>query len=320
MTHTPETDRRTVLQGLAAAAAVTPFAALDAAPVPISFLAVGDWGRDGASHQRDVAAQMGHRAQVSGSRFVVSVGDNFYPTGVRSATDTQWLSSFEHVYTDPALQTPWYALLGNHDYKGVPDAQLAYAKTGKRWRMPARYYSTTTTAADGRRVDMFMLDTSPMVKRYRDGSEEAEVRANVDAQDPEAQLRWLETALKASPAPWKLVFGHHPVYSGGHHGSTPELVARVAPLLQRYGVQAYVHGHDHDLQHIVTGGVSYICTGAGSETRPVKKIAGTQFCSDRSGFTAYRIAGDTLAVDFIDYTGATLHSAVVPRVALARAA
>ena len=316
---TASTTRRSVLQGLAATAATLPFAA-EAAALPFAFLAIGDWGRDGASHQRDVAAQMGRQAHAAGSKFVVSVGDNFYPTGVRSATDTQWLSSFEHVYTDAALQTPWYALLGNHDYKGVPQAQLDYAKTAKRWRMPARYYTTSTLLPDGQRLDSFMLDTSPLVKRYRDGTEDAEVHAQVVGQNPAAQLRWFEAALKASRAPWKIVFGHHPVYSGGLHGNTPDMVANIAPLLERYGVHAYVHGHDHDLQHIVRGRVNYICTGAGSETRPVRRVAGTQFCSDRSGFTAYRIAGDRLAIDFIDYTGVRLHTAVVPRLGAAKAA
>ena len=39
-----------------------------------------------------------------------------------------------------------------------------------------------------------------------------------------------------------------PIFSGGEHGNTPELHASVKPLLERYGVDVYLCGHDHTLQ------------------------------------------------------------------------
>ena len=311
----PDPTRRTVLSLAAAttAAALTPRAFARAAPTPaLAFLAVGDWGRDGSSHQQDVANRMGETAARIGSKFTVSVGDNFYERGVQTIHDAQWRTSFEDVYKAPSLQTPWYVALGNHDYRGVPQAQVNYTATSRRWKMPARYFTQSFAAADGQRVDLFVLDTSPMVKRYDSAREHEQLRLNVEFQNPAAQLRWLDAALAASPAQWKIVAAHHPVFSGGSgHGSTPELIADVKPLLERHGVQLYLNGHDHDLQHIVVGPVTYICTGAGSETRSVSAIAGTRFASDRSGFTAYRIEGDRLTVDLIDYTGKPLHQAVV---------
>jgi len=68
---------------------------------------VGDWGWDGAFKQREVAAQMGSEAARSGSKFVISVGDNFYQRGVESAADPHFRSSFEDIYVAPSLQTPW---------------------------------------------------------------------------------------------------------------------------------------------------------------------------------------------------------------------
>src|ERR1700740_1068049 len=104
-------SRRTVIGGIAATAAIAPLARTMAAERPGGFLVIGDWGRDGAQHQRDVAVQMGKAAAELGSRFVMSVGDNFYDNGVQSVSDPQWQSSFEQVYTDPALQIPWYVAL-----------------------------------------------------------------------------------------------------------------------------------------------------------------------------------------------------------------
>ena len=52
-------NRRTVIGGIAATAAIVPLSQSVARTRAPSFLAFGDWGRDGAQHQRDVAVQMG---------------------------------------------------------------------------------------------------------------------------------------------------------------------------------------------------------------------------------------------------------------------
>ena len=43
-------------------------------------LQVGDWGRRGQYNQSHVAAMMSLHASLVGPDFVVSVGDNFYPS------------------------------------------------------------------------------------------------------------------------------------------------------------------------------------------------------------------------------------------------
>ena len=46
------------------------------------------------------------------------------------------------------------------------------------------------------------------------------------------QLAQLEVDLMTSCAKWKVVFGHHPPRSNGHHNNTVELIEYVEPLLQ----------------------------------------------------------------------------------------
>jgi acid phosphatase len=248
-----------------------------------------------------------------GSRFVLSVGDNFYPDGVASVTDPHWKLSYEDIYAGPHLQTPWYVALGNHDYHDEPQAQLDYARTSPRWRMPARYYKVAGSSLGYPDLDMFCIDTTPMMAEFT----ERRVRhsgQSVDQQNTDRQLAWLDRELAASTAPWKLVFGHHTIRSGGSgHGDTPEMVEKVLPILQRHKVQAYVCGHDHDLQHIARDGLNYVLTGAGSEVRPVRAVAGTTFCAAVSGFTAFRLSRDALDIAFRDHTGATLHSTRILR-------
>jgi acid phosphatase len=306
MTSTPITRRELLEAGVAAAVAPAVLAtpALARAQPSLNFLAVGDWGRDGLFNQSQVAQRMGEEAAKSGAAFVLSAGDNFYPDGVRSVTDPQWKTSFENVYSAPSLQIPWYSALGNHDYHSDPEAEIAYGRTSPRWRMPARHYSFSQTAPDGAELDVFVLDTSPMILRY---TEEGDAKMHVAGQDVGAQLAWFDSALARSTAQWKVVVAHHPVYSGGEHGDTPELIAQVLPLLKRSGVQLFINGHDHDLQLIERDGLAFVGCGAGSRTRPTTKVEGTKFCSDQSGFTAYRLDRGGLRIAFIDFEGRTLH-------------
>ena len=264
----------------------------------LNFLIFGDWGRHGERDQSEVAAQMALAATATKSRFIVSVGDNFYEDGVASASDPQWQTSFENVYRDPALKIPCNC-----------DAQLEYARAHPRWNMPARYYSQTHPINAAIGADFFYLDTTPMVKSYWKHGKTAN---QVATQDVKKQLDWLKGALAASKARWKIVIGHHPIYSGGEHGDTAELVENVLPLLHEHNVQVWFNGHDHDLQHLVAGDLNLFCSGAGSEFRPTKDTAHTKFAQARSGFTAVSLQADKMVVRMTDNLGQLLYSTTVP--------
>jgi tartrate-resistant acid phosphatase type 5 len=285
--------------------------AADAKAGALNFLLVGDWGRNGEPDQMAVAKQMGIAGDQSAAKFVVAVGDNFYEHGVKSASDPQWQSSFENVYTAPSLQVPWWSILGNHDYHGNCEAQIEYSRTSKRWNMPARYYTRTEKIDTNTVADFFYIDTTPMAELKDDM---LVIRGDAKGQDVPKQTAWLEAALAASTAPWKIVIGHHPVYSGGEHGDTPYIVEQILPLLEKYGVQAYFNGHDHDLQHLQSGKINFFCTGGGSRPRKaIKVIPQTKFGVGCSGFIAASLAADTLSVRMIDDKGAMIYATDVPR-------
>jgi acid phosphatase len=285
--------------------------AADATESALNFLLVGDWGRNGEPDQTTVATQMGMAAQATDAKFVIALGDNFYEDGVASATDPQWQSSFEKVYIAPSLQVPWHAILGNHDYHGDCDAQIEYARTSNRWNMPARYYVRTEHIDAANSVDFFFLDTTPMASL---DASEMKYHGHVRSQDVPKQVSWFESALKASTAPWKIVIGHHPVYSGGEHGDTPYIVENILPLLEKYKVQAYFNGHDHDLQHLQAGAVNLFCSGGGSKPRAsIKDLPQTKFAKGCSGFAAVSLQADKMNVQMIDDQGNRLYAFVVPK-------
>lgn len=293
--------------GLAASASAPPAS-------PLEFIAVGDWGRDGAYGQKQVAAAMGVWAGEHPLRFVVSMGDNFYEHGVKSVTDPQWRTSFEDVYTAKGLQVPWLVALGNHDYRGNVDAQVEYSRTSPRWRMPARFFTQTETLADGTRLQLFVLDTSPFLDTYRSLIS----ATKVSKQDAGAQRAWLERELAASTAEWKIVVGHHPIYSCGPHGDSKELVRDLVPLLDRYGVALYLNGHDHGLQDLVVGGRHYVTSGAGSELTRVAPDGRTRWAAAVNGFVAGSLTRGALVLSFVDASGAVRHEATVRRPGAAR--
>lgn len=282
---------------------------------PLSFLAIGDWGRRGHRDQRGVAAAMATTAAALDSRLVLSAGDNFYPFGVKSARDAQWAASFEDVYSAPSLQTPWYAALGNHDYRGKPHAQIAYGRTSPRWRMPARYYVVQDPALAAAGVDVFVLDTTPIVGDLPEAMVRL-ARGRVFMPHRHPQVAWLEGALARSQAPWKIVVGHHPVRSGGHHGGSEILVRHVEPLLEHYGVAAYICGHDHSLQDIQVGRTHHVCTGAGSSAGPVESIDGTRFALAAPGFATFTLdgSGQVLRLGFRQADGRVAYEAEIERV------
>jgi tartrate-resistant acid phosphatase type 5 len=283
-----------------------------AQPSSISFIAMGDWGREGKDHQTEVAQQMARTGEQIDSQFVLALGDNFYDNGVQSVDDPQWRTSFENIYTAPVLHRPWYVALGNHDYRTNVQAQIDYTKSSARWRLPARCHSFKVQVDANTTAEFFIIDTSPFVGAYR---AELKYKGVLD-QKPGEQVAWLNDALSKSTAQWKFVAGHHPIYScSGKHGDTTELIRDINPLLQKYGVQAYFNGHEHDMQHLREGSINYFCSGAASATRPTQKNEKTLFSLGlTSGFLAVTLTADSMAARFVDQHGTDVYSVTIPRV------
>lgn len=274
-----------------------------------SFLVIGDWGRDGAGYQTAVATQMATEAAKIHAAFVVSVGDNFYEEGVQTSHDNQFKTSFEDIYKAQSLQIPWYVAIGNHDYHGNVDAEVDYSKVDPRWHMPARYFTVHQKIDDTTSLDLFFLDTSPFVTQYRT---EDKYKSHVAGIDTKAQVKWLDSALAASTAKWKMVVGHHPIYSASpKHGNTPELIAAIQPLLVKYHAQVYLCGHDHNLQHLHLGHVDYFVSGGGSEARTAGHGAHTVWSATSPGFLAVEMTAASLRAQFINQRGKILDSTAV---------
>jgi acid phosphatase len=266
------------------------------------FLALGDWGQR-SEGQRRVARAMKQIASMYPPRFVISTGDNFYPRGVSDENDSLWAELFEKVYDSAELKCPWYSVLGNHDYKGNEDAQITYAHRSTRWVMPSRYYQHTEPVAGPLHVEFFFIDTTPIVSDYPKLWTKW-----IDRADPDLQLDWLDKSLRNSSAKVKLVIGHHPIFSVGPHGASPELVKRVKPLLEKHGVRAYFNGHDHNLQHHVNSGIHYFVCGSAAQVKAPNPSTSTHFWAAKLGFIRAHVSPSELKVEFIDEGAQVIHA------------
>ena len=268
----------------------------------VSFLVFGDWGWNGYNNQKELAETMGKEAKNIGAQFIVSLGDNFQVNGVRSVQDPLWRLSYEDIYTNPSMEKDWYCVLGNHDYHGSTQAEIDYTQVSRRWHLPSHYYAIRKQVGKGATVDMFFLDTSPLQRKYWSSPEQY---PDLNKQDTTAQLRWLDSSLAVSKATWKLVFGHHPVFTGGMHA--PELLdmpSRFVDRFEKNGVDAYFAGHDHHLEHIrlPNSRVNYFVDGA-HEIRPVTATPASDFAVSTPGFMTVTIKHDTLLVRAVDVNG-----------------
>ncbi len=224
----------------------------------LRFIVFGDSGK-GDTAQYELARMMAAHHWNQFYDTALMLGDNIYPDG--NPEDIQ--AKFERPYGELLRRgVSFHAVLGNHDVKKGREAQINY----RNFNMGGRaYYSFTK--GDGL-VEFFALDSN-----------------RFDFQ----QRRWLEEALQASQAKWKIALFHHPLYSSADkHGSDFHLRTELEPLLVKYGVDAAFSGHDHVYERTKPQqGVQYFTSGA-DETSSFMSV---ELTPERFSFKAINIAG-----------------------------
>ena len=237
------------------------------------FVTLGDVGT-GNKGQFAIAKVMEDYFQQRPFALILLNGDNIYENGEISRIG----AAFERPYRFFRQQgVPFYAVLGNHDIRtnnGIE--QVNYSG----YNMQGRYYTFTQDI-----VQFFALDTN----NNADWSE---------------QMIWLEESLASSTATWKIVFAHHPLYSSGVHGSSPKLIEKLSPLFDRYGVQLYLNGHDHNYERTKPiEGTTYLTCGSGAKTRPVWNSDWTARSAARLSFATIDVYPEYLEIQGIGKNG-----------------
>jgi tartrate-resistant acid phosphatase type 5 len=208
--------------------------------------------------------------------FAITLGDNFYNKGMRGVDDPRWKTWWDQLYDPLGIQ--FYATLGNHDYgfPQSPEAEVLYSKKSPSWRMPATRYTYTAGW-----VQFFATDSQKMT--------------------PD-QLEWLQKELASSTARWKVVYGHHTIYSHGYHGNTPELIRELLPLIKDR-VDIYLSGHDHDMQHLrPEGNLHFFVSGSGGKLRRIRPGPRSLFAMSARGFAVLEANAESVKMTFVSTT------------------
>ena len=274
-----------------------------------NFFMANDLGRNGYYDQKKIAELMGVMAEEIGPECVIAAGDVHHFSGVQSVEDPLWMTNYELIYSHPELMIDWLSILGNHEYRGNTQAVIDYSNISRRWNMPGRYY-TKVYEEDGTSVRFIMIDTTPLMNKYR---EENNKYPDACKQDNEPQLQWLDSLLNEAKEDWVIVVGHHPIYAetSKEDSERMDMQNNVDRILRKHkNVAMYLCGHIHNFQHIRVKGssIDYVVNSSASLSRDVNAITGTQFCSSETGFSVIAADKNELALHMIDKDGKVLHT------------
>lgn len=277
-------------------------------PRTLNFYMVNDMGRNGYYDQKPIAELLGVMAETVGPECVFAVGDVHHFWGVESTSDPLWMTNYELIYSHPELMLPWFPLLGNHEYRGNTQAVIDYSGVSRRWMMPGRYY-TKVFEDDGVSIRFVLIDTTPLIDRYRNNPEKY---PDAGKQDMQAELDWLDKTLADAKEDWVIVMGHHPIYAETDKDDVEraDMQKRVDTILRRHRVDIYASGHLHNFQHLRAKGsdIDYVVNSAAALSRNVSATEGTQFCSPATGFSVITADKSELDLHFIDKTGKVIHT------------
>ncbi|MEZ4866419.1 MAG: metallophosphoesterase [Caldilineaceae bacterium] len=262
----------------------------------VHFAIVGDFGVD-TTAEADVATLI----RGWNPDFVVTVGDNNYPDGKASTIDKnigkyyqEFIAPYHGDYGPGAATNRFFPVLGNHDWHSIKcsgqDCTGAYFDY---FELPnnERYYDFVQGP-----VHFFMLDS--------DSGEPDGIKAT------SVQAAWLQAALAASTARWKVVLLHHPPYSSGTHGSTSTMQWPYAA----WGADAVFAGHDHIYERLLVDGFPYFVNGAGGRNLYScgSVIPASVICYD-SDYGAMLVDADdtTMTLQFINRAGEVIDSSTL---------
>jgi len=274
----------------------------------VNILSMGDIAQVGPGQAR-VAAAMEKHVRASGRSYdaLFTAGDNFYMK-LSGVDDPTWRTLFEEMYNPAVLNFPFYVALGNHDYEKLDDGRLkweiemAYARANptSRWKLPAKWYRVDLPAgADGGEplVTVLVFDS------YKTALGEAAWAE---------QLAWLKRELeRPRRSRWLVAVAHHPLYSNGNHGDNGVMQREVGPLFREHGVDLYICGHDHDLQHLEMpdARTSFMLVGGGgASTRPMRVDARGPFSRALQGFADLSFTPQRVTVRYIGVDGSVVHA------------
>lgn len=218
-------------------------------------------------------AMQAYCAGAADCDFGVMLGDNIYPSGATANADGRDAQRFRDLFVTPFgglgrrhEDFRIYTVLGNHDWRTSREgamAQVQFLEQTPPFYMDGLFYRVQPPAAHGD-VEVFAIDTEVLLSgtavykatladdasEVRSEKREKALKWAIPQTDAERNMvTWLEDSLRNSKARWKIVIGHHPLWSaaGGKFEQAHALRKLILPTLCRYA-DLYLAGHEHTME------------------------------------------------------------------------
>ncbi len=245
----------------------------------VSFTFVGD----SCSAPSNCTATFNAMLPEVANGFCITLGD-LAGRGEDNITD-YWQSHFFTPAASFIKHVCMYTTIGNHELYDETATYVYPTRYLYNWSQPTAssgsefYYSF-----DKAHVHFVSIDT--FWSSYAAGS---------------AQRNWLANDLAVTTRPWKIVFGHDGPYiseDGSSHGSST-MRTHLVPLFAQYDVDLYLHGHYHNYERNMIGGVNYIDQGTGGQPWSSKHADDSQsyvqaYADQNYCFSRFDIQGNRL--------------------------
>jgi hypothetical protein len=241
---------------------------------PFSFIYIGDVQNDILSQGSRILRQAYSHFPDAG--FILYAGDI-----VDRSTDERWAELFKAAGwifgTMPSVPTP-----GNHEYNSIPNSTAR--NFSSHWQQiftmpkngPSPKFDSRAYYIDYQGVRFISFD-SPATGYTKE--------------DSSVLVSWLDKSLASNTNKWTIVFTHYPVYNCSQGRNNERYRNSVQPLLEKYGVDLMLQGHDHTYCR----GMNMSGAGTNAKNYPVYvvSVSGTKMYGLNSSLWADRVASET---------------------------
>lgn len=208
------------------------FTTASADPEPFTFLYFGD-SQTGSNSLYSRVIRQAYRT-ASDARLMIFAGDLVDGGSGSILHDDEW-GAWHEAGGFIKAEVPVMATPGNHEY--YDPAERGKRSLNRYWRpgfaFPANGpdgLEETVYFTDYQGVRFIVINSDEMMR-----NEESAVR----------QALWAEGLLKDNPCRWTVMVFHHPLLSTSARRDNKSVRDRLKPLIDKYGVDLVLTGHDH---------------------------------------------------------------------------